>query len=352
MFTQAVFRTFAAASTLLATAAVHAQWSVVNLNPTSAPISRALASNGSVQAGVVEGAGFRRAGVWYGTSASFIQIDSVSSQVNAARSNSFVGYTQSGSRTAALWTGPGFARVSLNPAGSSASEAFGVDENQQVGQSFVSGTFRASLWSGTAASWINLNPLGATQSSARAVAAGQQVGYATISGQEHAGFWSGTANSWTSLHPTGASSSAAFATDGVQQGGSVFLGGFNRAAMWTGSASSFVDLSPIGSFDSGVASVGFGFQVGHAFLSSDARASIWNGTRNSWFNLHDVLPSGFRSSYATGLSTDGSFVYVTGYGFNEALARDQALLWVRPIPSPSSAALLGLAGLVACRRRR
>jgi hypothetical protein len=43
---------------------------------------------------------------------------------------------------------------------------------------------------------------------------------------------------------------------------------------------------------------------------------------------------------------------VVGDGFNSITGRLEALLWTRPIPAPSAAAVLGLGGLVATRRRR
>ena len=48
----------------------------------------------------------------------------------------------------------------------------------------------------------------------------------------------------------------------------------------------------------------------------------------------------------------GVNTYISGYGLNTITNRDEALIWTRPIPAPGAAVLLGLAGLMAARRRR
>ena len=169
--------------------------------------------------------------------------------------------------------------------------------------------FRASLWSGTAASWVDLNPAGSTQSSAYAVSGGQQAGLATVGGAFHASLWSGTAASWVDLNPAGSTQSYAFGVSGGQQAGSALVGGVYRA-------------------------------------------SLWSGTAVSWEDLSAFLPAGFTSSFAQGISSDGINTYVTGYGFNSLTGRNEALLWTQPIPVPGAAAILGLGGALAARRRR
>jgi MYXO-CTERM domain-containing protein len=69
-------------------------------------------------------------------------------------------------------------------------------------------------------------------------------------------------------------------------------------------------------------------------------------------NLHAFVPTGFSFSQATGISSDGVNMYVTGSGFNTLTNRNEALLWTQPIPAPGAAVMLGLGGLLAARRRR
>jgi hypothetical protein len=47
---------------------------------------------------------------------------------------------------------------------------------------------------------------------------------------------------------------------------------------------------------------------------SGKRASLWNGSAASWISLHDLLPTDFDYSVATGIASDGSHIYIFGLG--------------------------------------
>jgi uncharacterized membrane protein len=142
----------------------------------------------------------------------------------------------------------------------------------------------------------------------------QQVGFAS-SGYSHAGLWNGSAASWVDLHPTGAVTSEAFDTDGSIQ-------------------------------------VGF---VNFTSLESGKRASLWNGSAASWISLHDLLPTDFDYSVATGIASDGSHIYISGWGHNTTTGRAEALLWVASVPEPTTFTLVGIGmamTFVGVRRQR
>jgi hypothetical protein len=122
--------------------------------------------------------------------------------------------------------------------------------------------------------------------------------------------------------------------------------------LWTGTAESWVDLSPAGATDSFANAVFDGRQVGFAIVGGNWRAGIWSGTAESWVDLSAFVPGSFGNTNARSIWSDEQFVYVAGYGFNNATQREEALLWTRAIPGPSTgAAVMLLAALFAKRRR-
>lgn len=257
---------------------------------------------------------------------------------------------------AALWTGAAASRVNLHPShvpNASSSEAFGVAGGQQVGVLVLNGSAgsRAGRWSGSAASWVDLTPPTISNATAYGTDGAQQVGH-IHSGNYRAALWSGTAASFVNLHPTGFQSSEAFGVANGQQVGYAELSGSAfRAALWTGSAASFVNLNPVGGVQSRALAAANGMQVGWAIVNGRMRASFWNGTAASWEDLYAELPfNTYSTTQATGISTDGNFIYIVGWG--DTLSDRVPLLWVRPVPAPGAAVLMGVAGLLVARRRR
>jgi hypothetical protein len=171
----------------------------------------------------------------------------------------------------------------------------------------------------------------------------------------HASLWNGNADSWVDLHPVGAVASDALDVySGQQVGRAYFAGKGFQAGLWTGSAASWVDLSPAGSSESSVSAVYDGIQVGWAsFDYTDEHAGLWTGTAESWEDLSLFLPPGsWGYTSAGGIWRDGSTAYVIGTGFNLDTNREEALLWTRIVPEPSSIALLTLAIPALLIRRR
>jgi hypothetical protein len=138
---------------------------------------------------------------------------------------------------------------------------------------------------------------------------------------------------------------------GGQQVGYAYVGAGQRASLWTGTAASWVDLNPAGATYSWAFGVYAGQQVGYALVGDVYRASLWSGTAASWVDLHQFLPAGFTSSYANGIWDDGVTTYVVGYGYNGTAGRNEALMWVAPVPEPASGVVLA-AGLLAFSLRR
>ena len=97
-----------------------------------------------------------------------------------------------------------------------------------------------------------------------------------------------------------------------------------------------------------------GLQVGYVFVNDQYRASLWSGTAASWVDLSPFLPAEYTQSEAWGISSDGINRYITGWGVRPTGGGQivEAWLLTQPIPTPGAAAMLGLGGLLAARRRR
>lgn len=63
------------------------------------------------------------------------------------------------------------------------------------------------------------------------------------------------------------------------------------------------------------------------------RASLWSGTAASWVDLHALLPPEvFDESQALGIWHDDANTFVVGHGRNLQTQRNEALMWVGPLP--------------------
>jgi hypothetical protein len=125
--------------------------------------------------------------------------------------------------------------------------------------------------------------------------------------------------------------------------------------VWSGNAATWIDLHPAGAGASAAMCISGSTIAGWVRTGSESgpvHAGVWEGVSATWFDLHSLLPEEFGDSEARAVSSDGSYVYVTGWGIIRDTDQIEALLWTRPIPAPSTAALLGIGALLATRRRR
>ena len=326
----------------LSSSTASAQWTVTNIHPAGATGSVARAGSGGQRVGYAIFGGEYHAGLWNGGATTWTDLNPAGATQSEASGTDGVqqaGYARVGGvDRASLWSGSAGTWVDLHPVGvgASGSRAFAVSDGKQAGSANFPGvTFRACLWSGTAASWVDLHPIGvgATHSHVEAISGGRQAGYAIINQDNHASLWTGTAASWVDLHPAGATYSVAHGISGIEQAGAVALvaGGEVHASVWTGTAGSWVDLHPAGATRSRAFAARGGRQVGYATVGGVQRASLWSATPGSWVDLAAVLPAGFSASQALGVSDDGTYLYVSGYGSNTLTSQAEALLWMRPL---------------------
>lgn len=316
-------------------AAARAQWTVVNLHPSNASRSFAYTSFGNQQYGSVRVNNRYRAAQWYGAASTLYDLNPPNctwSQIVAAAPGRQVGVALLGDRfCATLWTGNTVTNLHPSP-GFPDSEGRGCSATNQVGLvTYGDGFFHASLWTGTPESWVDLHPPGAVFSAAWATAGAIQVGHGQIGSQYHAFLWRGTAASWVDLNPAGSTESFANGAWGNQQVGSARFGGVTQAGLWSATPSSWVSLHPANATGSFAAATCESFQAGWAVFDSVNRAGIWSGSASSWEDLHAVLPGSWGETYAEHIRTDGTTIFVTGYGFNGMTARNEALLWTRPV---------------------
>ncbi|MFN0131784.1 MAG: hypothetical protein ACKVW3_04505 [Phycisphaerales bacterium] len=302
---------------------------------------------------------------------------------------------QSETRQPSLWTlgSPGW--TSFGSFGT----IYDMNATQQVG--LFQG---AMLWSGTAQSGVLLGPFGVpgvTASEAYAIAGDQQVGRAYINQEDHAALWRGSSSSFVDLTPAGAQSAIAYATDGTYQwGGAGYLGPqglYGRALRWKGAANDTLDFTPPNALYCGVLGVGGGQQVGSVtFPGTPGHAVLWNNTPESWRDMHPFtigtsilhattgtaqvgwsnvpgfsspqagvwfgtpesfirlsafLPPGFGGeSIATSIIEDGGRYIVGGFA-DGPNGQHHAFLWTRDIPAPGAIALLVPLAFASRRRR-
>lgn len=323
-----------------------AQWTATSLHPSAALFSDGQGAGGAQQVGSVQvgpTVGHTRASLWSGTAGSWTNLHPGTGYSIAYATDGVqqVGEVDPvGFPRAALWTGSAGSYIDLHPAPAFNSVALGVGGGQQVGY-VVLGVYHASLWTGSVGSWVDLNPLPTNgyehNSQAFATDGTQQVGYVVdVGGVISAALWSGTAASWVNLHPPGALSSYAYGVGGGRQVGMVQATGSSptNACLWSGTAGSIVNLNPAGSTNSRAMDILGTMQVGYADVGGVRRASLWTGTAASWTDLSAVLPAAYVSSEARSISTDGGFITVVGFAYNNTFQRSEAILWKRASPPP------------------
>lgn len=338
----------------VSTASAFAQWAVVNLHPEGSRFSEARGVSGGRVFGHAYFGDHYDAGIWSNDASSWVALtpnSAFGAFAYGMYGNSQVGQVYGGSISiahASLWHGTSESWVDLHPDGSDESYAWGISENQQVGAAiYAQPYYKAVLWRGTKESLVNLHPAGAFESFAFAGWDNYQAGYFRVGTgweNEHACLWTGTAESIVDLNPTGSTVSSIYGAYEDQQVGRSSLG----AGLWHGTAESYVNLSPAGF----ARAVYKDNQVGNVSVVGIAHASYWNGTPESWVDLHSFLPDEFSRSDAQSVWSDSTHIYVVGSGFNTVTNRDEAIMWVRPVPEPTTIAVLGIGLLAAIKKRR
>ncbi|MEQ1821529.1 MAG: hypothetical protein ABL949_03380 [Fimbriimonadaceae bacterium] len=301
----------------------HGQWSVTILD--SRLFSDANGAFGSVQVGRTGG----HAKLWTGTEASAKDIHPTG--LPAGRSEAFaifedrIGGSVSGRAT--LWTRRGLAFADCHPLDTDESLIAALTDTLMGGYVIKNGAYHATLWSDPQTS-INLHPSGIREHNSRVLgmAGSVQVGYVFDPNfAPRACKWNGTANSWTLLDgPVG---SIARATNGVVHVGSIN----NAAAMWIEGQQGYVRLSWPYFYENRCNALWGDYQVGLFYVQDYPHAYLWRGTAESAVDLGAMLPGNYVNSEATGMSSDGLYVYVTGHASTGSSPR-VAVLWSKPGP--------------------
>lgn len=275
----------------------------IDLHPANWTHSWATSTNGTQQAGYVDGQNppysGRRAALWSGTPESLVLLWPLSewgqSEVSSIAGNQQVGYLDRS------FCGTG-----------------GID-----GGGGCTYHIHASLWSGTAESWVDLHPTafvganapGDQRSKAFDTDGTSQVGYVDLllplgggsyTSETHAVLWHGTGQSAIDLHPQGWDVSYAYGVkNNTQVGYGIQTAGFSSitAFVWHGSAESRVSLGEATVLDTNGAT-----HVGAIGVDNSSHAFRWDGDSGSGFDLNTLLPPGYINSGASDINDDGDII--------------------------------------------
>jgi len=202
---------------------------------------------------------YTRAGMWAGTSGSWISLhpgEGVSNSSGAALD----GDHQYGSiltpypgpiRKAARWSGTAASYEDMHPTGASRSWVTGAGDGQQVGTAEFGGVLKPMIWSGHRLSAIDLSGSDGQSPSVEDAAGGLQVGVRMV-GTSHAVVLATNGDDWVDLHETLGpeyTMSGAEAID-VEQDGRIRIVGWarnttlsrNEAFLWTSGGVSDISL--------------------------------------------------------------------------------------------------------------
>jgi hypothetical protein len=343
-------------------AVASSQWTVTNLHPPGASNSLAWGVGDGPTPGSVQQVGEvvfpttanTRAALWAGSATSFVDISPITGTVGTSRAHAVTQGVQVGGGLvnnvahASRWQRTGVSWSSLNPTPPPptviAGDAFGAENGAAVGYFTTADLVtRAAVWQPVAGTPViavaELHPPTAISSIALGTSGGEHVGQANFGAGQRAQLWTIVNNvvQRVELHPTAAANSYASDTDGLQQVGRASVAGLTtRASLWTGTASSWVDLGPAGATNCDATGVRDGRQVGVVTPQGQtrSRASIWAGVPESWGDLHQYLSgTTFVASGAQGIWSDGTTVYIVGWGWTGPAGRFEALMWSAPLGS-------------------
>ncbi len=140
----------------------------------------------------------------------------------------------------------------------------------------------------------------------------------------HAVKWTGTTISPTSMEPAGVTGSGIASSRGGEQAGSITVGGQSHACIWRGTSASARDLHPFGATSSSLAGTSQGIQTGNV----DNHASLWLGSPHVAYDLQNVLPATYVSSFASDIHVNGDgSIRVVGSAM-PAGGPIHAMLWI------------------------
>ena len=221
---------------------------------TAPPETWAVGIHGSSIVGHARGT--RDALLWQGAARELVQLEPTGADSSFALATNGVAQVGSVESHAAIWHGTAASVVDVHPPGAWASTLRAVDDSGEAGDIILGthGLPHAALWHGTAESVMDLHPAGAYASQAQAISSGRQGGFVQFvrDGPSHAALWSGTAESFFDLTPSGGPTvaGAIYGMDGdVQVGQAGFLDGSGGATVWFGTPESAFFLGSLLSAD-------------------------------------------------------------------------------------------------------
>jgi YVTN family beta-propeller protein len=337
--------------------AVDGRWTFSNMHPVDGLYSKIYGIEGGQKVGVVgipsDSADYQYApALWKGDMREWVNLQKtgIGSIAYAVSAGQQVGYVL---QFAWLWDGGGTDGDVLQQPEKGlyengiyvASVAFGVSHGWQAGEAMEVNAFdtynRAVLWHGASErpTLLHYGPAESSSSvqgiyGASANSPGFQVGYAEVFDGKadwnvHATLWNGSAGSHVDMNPTGAKESVAFAGYGSRQVGYAKFAGKDQAVLWNGSAISYVNLSPASAVESYAISIYGNYQVGFVNSEFFSHAWLWEGSADKYFDLHELLPPEYVSSFAQGIEVVDGHIYVVGSAYNYATRREEAIIWHR-----------------------
>jgi hypothetical protein len=323
-----------------------AQWSYVDLHPSTANSSVGFSIAPGYVVGSINGAS--RAVIWTGGNVIDVTPAVATSgelfDTNGAESCGYV--VMNGQYVAGRWFGATPTFQSLAPKKSVESQALGLYNNRQVGYYRLNRSQYPSavIWSSTPLSAVNIHPNGWNEGSiAYSIFNDVQVGAAAQGAfpGAHACRWINTRNSFLDLHPPGFDGSLAQDVYGSTIVGMAYFRDINtgvisgrNAFLWSALGGPGSNFHPAGWTQSQISGVYIGAAVGRVWdVNGVQNAFFWDLYTSATVNLHSVLPPGvYSSSAALKVWTDGFRHIVSGVARDAITGNNHNVVWMYDIP--------------------